>query len=148
MFKSQTSQLSQYHNAQVSDMSTFPISQCSSLRNLNCPNITMFKSQIGGLALNRRKLSEMVSEWSPGTENRPPDMPRPFPSLWDRSRGPKSGKKVNKLPVWVSRWGYFPSCRFRPQQSKEKSLASPLHCQQIRLPNRAVATCDPGSCAD
>ena len=29
--------------------------QCSSLRSLNCGNVTMFKSQIGGLALNRQK---------------------------------------------------------------------------------------------
>ena len=48
----------------------------------------MFKSQIGGLALNRRKCSEMGPEWSPGPENRPPGMPRPFSRLWDRSLGP------------------------------------------------------------
>ena len=60
----------------------------------------MFKSQIGGLALNRRKCSEMGPESSPGLENRPPGMPRPFPSLWDQSRGPKSATKVKKLLVW------------------------------------------------
>ena len=59
----------------------------------------MFKSQIGGLALNRRKWPEMGPEWSPGPENRPPGMPRPFPSLWDQSRGPKSDKKVKNGPL-------------------------------------------------
>ena len=42
----------------------------------------------------------MGAEWSPGLENRPLGMPRPFPSLWDQSRGPKSGKQVKKLLVW------------------------------------------------
>ena len=37
------------HNVEVSDMSIVPISQCLSLRNFNCGNITMFKSHIGGL---------------------------------------------------------------------------------------------------
>ena len=59
----------------------------------------MFKSQIVGLALNRQKWSEMGPEWSPGPENRPPGMPRPFPSLWDHSRGPKSNKKVKNGPL-------------------------------------------------
>ena len=49
----------------------------------------MFKSQIGGLALNRQKWSEMGPEWSPGPENRSPGMPRPFCRLWDRSCSPK-----------------------------------------------------------
>ena len=31
----------------------------------------MLKSQIGGLALNGRKWSEMGPEWSPGLENPP-----------------------------------------------------------------------------
>ena len=43
----------------------------------------MFKSQIGGLALNRQKWFEMGPGWSPGLENRPPGMPRPFSRLWD-----------------------------------------------------------------
>ena len=38
----------------------------------------MFKSQIGGLALNRGKWSEMGPEWSPGPENRSPGFPRPL----------------------------------------------------------------------
>ena len=59
------------------------------LRNLNCGNITMFKSRISGLALNRRKWSEMGPEWSPGPENWSSGMLRPFSRLWDRSRGPK-----------------------------------------------------------
>ena len=53
------------HNIEVSEVSSAPISQCSSLRNLNCGNIMMFKSRIGGLALNCRK-------WPPGLENRSP----------------------------------------------------------------------------
>ena len=80
------------HSVEVSEVSSVPMSQCSSLRSLNCGNVTMFKSQIGGLALNRRKWSEMGPEWSPGPENRPPGMPRPFSRLWDRSRGPKPPK--------------------------------------------------------
>ncbi len=44
----------------------------SNLRSPNCGNVTMFKSQIGGLALNRQKWSEMGIEWSPGPENRSP----------------------------------------------------------------------------
>ena len=92
MFKSRTSQLPQYHNVQVSDISIAPIPQSSSLRSRNCPNITMLKSQIGGLALNRRKWPEMGPEGSPGPENRPPGMLRPFSRLWDRSRGPNPPK--------------------------------------------------------
>ena len=76
------------HNVEVSEGSSRPKSQCSSLRSLNCGNVTMFKSQIGGLALNRRIWPEMGPEWSPGPENRPPGMPRPLSRLWDRSRGP------------------------------------------------------------
>ena len=72
MLKSQKSQLSQYHNVPAPDMSIAPIPQCSSLRHLNCGNVIMFKSQISGLALNRRKWSEMGPEWSPGLENRSP----------------------------------------------------------------------------
>ena len=83
MLKSQKSQLSQCHIVEVSEVSIVAMSQCSSLRSLNSGNVTMFKSQIGGLALNRRKWAEMGPEWSPGPENRPPGMPRPFPSLWD-----------------------------------------------------------------
>ena len=92
MFKSQTCQLPQHHNVQVSDISIVAMSQCSSLRHLKCGNITMFKSQIGGLALNQQKWLEMGLEWSPGPENRSPSFPRPSSRLWDRSRGPKSSK--------------------------------------------------------
>ena len=49
-----------------------PLCQCSSLRSLNCGTVTVLKSQVGGLALNRRKWSEMGPEWSPGPENPPP----------------------------------------------------------------------------
>ena len=63
-------------------------SHCSNLRSFNCGNVTMFKSQKVGPALDRRKWPEMGPEWSPGPENRPPGMPRPFSRLWDRSRGP------------------------------------------------------------
>ena len=84
--------LASTHNVDVSEVSIVPMSQCSSLRSLNCGNITMFKSQIGGLALNRRKWSEMGPEWSPGPENRSPGFPRPFSRLWDWSRGPNPRK--------------------------------------------------------
>ena len=92
MFKSQTCQSPQQHNVQAPEMSIAPIPQCSSLRHLNCGNVTMFKSQIGGLALNRRKWPEMDPDWSPGPENRSSGFPRPFSRLWDRSRGPKPPK--------------------------------------------------------
>ena len=72
------------HNVEVSEVCTVPmfksqkyaLCQCSSLRSLNCGNVTMFKSQIGGLALNPRNCFKMGPEWSPGPENRPPSMPR------------------------------------------------------------------------
>ena len=47
--------LASTHTVGGSEVSIVAMSQCSSLRSLNCGNITMFKSQIGGLALNRRK---------------------------------------------------------------------------------------------
>ena len=68
----------------------------------------MFKSQIVGLALNRRKWPEMGPEWSPGPENRPPGMPRPFPSLWDQSRGPNPPPRSKNCLFGVSRWGHEP----------------------------------------
>ena len=34
------------HNGEVSEVSIAPISQCSSLRRLNCPKTTMFRSQM------------------------------------------------------------------------------------------------------
>ena len=58
------------------------------VRGLSFPNSTMFKSQKVGPAPNHQKWFEMGREWSPGPENRPPGMPRPFSRLWDRSRGP------------------------------------------------------------
>ena len=67
----------------------------------------MFKSQIVGLALNHQKWSEIGPEWSPGPENRPPGMPRPFSRLWDQSRVPKSGTKVKKWLVWGLALGSF-----------------------------------------
>ena len=57
----------------------------------------MVKSQKVGLALNHQKWSEMGPEWWPGPENRPPGMPRPFPSLWDRSPDQKTTKKVKQF---------------------------------------------------
>ena len=42
----------------------------------------------------------MGPEWSPGLENRPPGMPRLFPSLRGQSRGQTSAKKNTQLPVW------------------------------------------------
>ena len=68
---------------------------CRSSRHLSCLsslNITMFKSQKIGPERNHQTWPEMGPEWSPGPENRPPGMPRPFPSLWDQSRGQKSIK--------------------------------------------------------
>ena len=62
----------------------------------------MFKSQKVGPAPNHQKWSEMGPEWSPGHENRPPGMPRPFPSLWDQSRGPK---KTPKRSTQIARLG-------------------------------------------
>ena len=50
--------------------------QLLELRSLNCGNITMSKSQIGSLALNRRKWHEMAPEWSPGPEIRSPGFPK------------------------------------------------------------------------
>ena len=94
------------HNVKVSEVPNAPMALCSLLRHLNCGNITMFKSQIGGLALNRRKWLEMGPEWSPGPENRRPGMPRPFPSLWDQSRGPKSPKRSKNVLFGVSRVGH------------------------------------------
>ena len=43
------------------------------------------------------KWPEMGREWSPGLENRPTSIARLFPSLWDRSRGPKSGPEPEKF---------------------------------------------------
>ena len=80
------------HNVEVSEVCSVPMfkSQKSQL----------FKSQKGGLALNRRKWPEMGPEWSPGSENRPPSFSRPLSRLWDRSCGPKPAKKVKKWSVW------------------------------------------------
>ena len=84
--------LASAHNVEVSEISTVPMFNCGNVTMFNCGNVTMFKSQIGGLALNRRKWSEMGSEWSPGPENRSPGFPRPFSRLWDRSHGPNPRK--------------------------------------------------------
>ena len=46
----------------------------------------------------------MGPDWSAGPWNRPPGMPRPFPSLWDQSRGPKSAQR-SKMPCLGSRAG-------------------------------------------
>ena len=43
MLKSQKSPLSQDHNVEVSEVTIVAMSQCSSLRSLNCGNVTMFK---------------------------------------------------------------------------------------------------------
>ena len=43
------------------------------------------------------KWPEMGREWSPALENRPTSIARPFRSLWDRSRGPKSGPEPEKF---------------------------------------------------
>ena len=103
------------HNVQVSAIS---ISQCSNLRNLNCGNVTMYNSKLIGLPLNRQKWTEMGPEWWPGPENRAPRMPRPFPSLWDQSRGPKSTNKAKKMIVWGLALGLCGQCNSSPS----------LHC--------------------
>ena len=84
-------------------------SHLCNLRSLNCGNVTLFKSQTGGLALNRRKRPEMCPEWSPGPENRPPGMPQPFSRLWDRSCGPKPPQRSTKMPVWGLAPGLYTS---------------------------------------
>ena len=103
MSAAETGQMSSAETRQMSTVARtdicFVSTQCSCLRNLNCGNVTMFKSQISGLALNRRKWPEMGPEWSPGPENQSPGMPRPFSRLWDRSRGQKPSKIYLKLPI-------------------------------------------------
>ena len=60
--------------------------------------LAMFKSQIGGLALNRQKWLEVGPEWSPGPENRPLCMPRPFSREGMRSvRGPRTSARTKSL---------------------------------------------------
>ena len=49
----ETGQMSAVETRQMSVLLSCVNTQCSSLRRLNCGNVTMFKSQIGGLALNR-----------------------------------------------------------------------------------------------
>ena len=90
----------------------------------------MFKSQIGGLALNRRKWPEIGPEWSPGPENRPPGMPRPFSRLWDQSRGPKPAKKVKKWRVWGLALGLFEHCVVVQSQTRaQNTLPEVAHVQ-------------------
>ena len=121
----QTSVLSQQQTSVLSQQKTSILSQqktrqlpasgrlllCQSLTSVGqAPmhgQVTMFKSQIGGLALNRRKWPEMGPESSPGPENQSPGMPQPFSRLWDRSRGqtaskPQSKPRPNRGPnrVW------------------------------------------------
>ena len=106
------------HDVEVPDVSTMAMSQCSNLRNLNCGNVTMlksqksqlFKSQIGGLALNHQTWPEMGPEWSPGPENRSLSFSRPFSRLWDRSRGPKLAKRSKNHLFGVSRSGHHLWC--------------------------------------
>ena len=59
----------------------------------------MFRSQIGGLALNRRKWSEMGPEWSPGPENRTPACHGHFQAS-GTSPVAKIHQKAQKLLVW------------------------------------------------
>ena len=61
---SQTGQIASIAKTEVevSEVSSAPISQCSSLRSINCGNVTIFKFQIGGLALNHQKGSEVGPE--------------------------------------------------------------------------------------
>ena len=77
------------------------------------------KSQIGGLALNRRKWPEMGSKWSPGPENRSPGFSRPFPRLWDRSRGPKPPKYSPNSRSTAPGGRYVRHCPSMSQRSRE-----------------------------
>ena len=76
MSAAETGQMSAVETSQMSSVARTDIcfvpTQCWCLRRLSCDNITMFKSQIGGLAPNRRKWFETGPEWSPGPENRSP----------------------------------------------------------------------------
>ena len=105
-----------------------------STHNVDGSEVSMFKSQIGGLALNHRKWLEMGLEWSPGPDNRPPGMPRPFPSLWDHSRGPKSAKKVQKLPVWGLALGSY---RYLAKAWIMHARGSAHACSSSALPQRS-----------
>ena len=114
------------------DVSSGRMSQCSSLRSLNFGKVTMCKSQIGGLALNRRKWPEMGPEWSPGPENRSPGFPRPFPSLWDQSRGPNPPPGSKNGLFGVSRWGHHHSTgRNSAHGSDVSKLMRRLQCQPV-----------------
>ena len=97
----------------------------------------MFKSQIGGLALNRRQWPEMGPEWSPGPENRPPGMPRPFSRLWDQSRGQKSAKKAKYLPVWGLALGSLFSIRVGNEQCSVfgERMFSSVFCSALSFEN-------------
>ena len=50
------------HNADVSEVSTVPMLMSQKSQLWQCGNVTMFKSQIGDLTLNRRKWPEMGPE--------------------------------------------------------------------------------------
>ena len=54
----------------------------------------MLKSQIGSRALNGRKWFEIHPEWSPGLENRPKRILRPFPSVCDGSAASNLTKRA------------------------------------------------------
>ena len=66
----------QMSSAETGQMSAAETGQMSAVETRQ-----MLKSQIVGLALNHQKWSELGPECSPGLENRPMGMPRPFPSL-------------------------------------------------------------------
>ena len=75
-----------------------PMSDYNSAERLvNRLNVTGFKSEKVRLALNHQKWPETGPEWSPGSENPPKWIARPFPSLWDRSRGPKPNADPEKF---------------------------------------------------
>ena len=89
----ETGQMSAVETGQMSAAETGQVSAAETGQmSVEVSKSQLFKSQLGGLSLIRRKWFEMGPEWSPGPENRSPGFSRTFPRLWDRSRGPKPPK--------------------------------------------------------
>ena len=75
MSAAETGQTSAVETRQVSSVARATIWLVSTHNNDDVSEVSivaMLKSQIGGLARNRRKWSEMGPEWLPGPENRSP----------------------------------------------------------------------------
>ena len=67
----ETGQMSAVETGQMSAAETGQMSAVETGQMSAVETRQMLKSQIGGLALDRRKWSEMGPEWSPGLENPP-----------------------------------------------------------------------------